>query len=47
MSTIYFSNMALGQQQAQVNMVHQPQYFYEVCGGGSADFQRSPVIRQV
>ncbi|KAK4716104.1 hypothetical protein R3W88_014442 [Solanum pinnatisectum] len=34
MMTTYFSNMSLGQQQAQVNMVQQPQAWCEVCGGG-------------
>ncbi|XP_015159333.1 uncharacterized protein [Solanum tuberosum] len=34
MMTTCFSNMSLGQQQAQVNVVHQPQTWCEVCGGG-------------
>ncbi|XP_015168703.1 uncharacterized protein [Solanum tuberosum] len=34
MMTTYFSNMSLGQQQAQVYVVHQPQAWCEVCGGG-------------
>ena len=33
MMTTYFRNMSLGQQQVQVNMVHQPQTWCEVCGG--------------
>jgi len=34
MMTTHFSNMSLGQQQAQINVVHQPQAWCEVCGGG-------------
>ncbi|XP_049382857.1 uncharacterized protein LOC125847236 [Solanum stenotomum] len=32
--TPHFNNISLGQQQAQVNMVQQPQAWCEVCGGG-------------
>ncbi|KAK4737094.1 hypothetical protein R3W88_000791 [Solanum pinnatisectum] len=32
--TTHFSNMSLGHQQAQLNMVQQPQTWCEVCGGG-------------
>ncbi|KAH0696197.1 hypothetical protein KY289_013679 [Solanum tuberosum] len=35
MMTTHFSNMSPGQQQAQVNVVHQPQTWCEVCGGGN------------
>ena len=31
MMATHFSNMSLGQKQAQVNMVHQPQVWCEVC----------------
>ena len=34
MMTTHFSNMSVGQQQAQVNTVQQPQTWCEVCGGG-------------
>ena len=34
MMTTHFSNMSLGQQPAKINMVHQPQAWCEVCGGG-------------
>lgn len=35
MVTTHFSNMSLGWQQTQVNIVHQPQAWWEVCGGGN------------
>ncbi|XP_015084200.1 uncharacterized protein LOC107027582 [Solanum pennellii] len=34
MITTHFSNMSLGREQTQVNMVHKPQAWFEVCGGG-------------
>ena len=34
MITTHFSNMSLGREQAQVNIVHKPQAWCEVCGGG-------------
>lgn len=34
MMTTYFSNISLGQQQSQVNMVHQSQVLCDVCEGG-------------
>ena len=33
MITTLFINMSLGREQAQVNMVHKPQAWCEVCGG--------------
>ena len=34
MMTTHFSNMSLGKQQTQINMVHQPQVWCEIRGGG-------------